>query len=167
MRESTETNLRTSLLFHSYQSQYIYMCDKVLRELADVLEAERKRRRLTNVKESRQFVRRCEATAGHVRATRRTSVLDRDQREHDWQYEWTWIISQFSLANIVDTNLTPQTHHRHTVCVTSVITVLSVELTMLWEEHREKANERKSFKYTNLMVDRRIDDCANLITVSC
>lgn len=31
---------------------------KVLRELADVLEGERKRRRLTNVKESRQFVRR-------------------------------------------------------------------------------------------------------------
>lgn len=78
MRELTETNLRTSLLFHSYQSQYIYICDKVLRELADVLEAERKRRRLTNVKESRQFVRRCEATAGHVWATRRTSVLDRD-----------------------------------------------------------------------------------------
>lgn len=44
--------------------------------------------------------------------------------------------------------------------------MLSVELTMLWEEHCEKANERKSFKYTNLMVDRRIDDCANL-AVSC
>lgn len=62
----------------STQGRYIGRHDKVLRELADVLEAERKRRRLTNVKKSRQFVRRCEATAGHVRATRRTSVLDRD-----------------------------------------------------------------------------------------
>lgn len=63
----------------STQGRYrIWGHDKVLRELADVLEVERKRRRLTNVKQSRQFVRQCEATAGHVRATRRTSVLDRD-----------------------------------------------------------------------------------------
>lgn len=47
-----------------------------------------------------------------------------------------------------------------------LITVLSEELTMLWEEHCEKANERKSFKYTGLMVDWRIEDCANL-AVSC
>lgn len=33
------------------------------------------------------------------------------------------------------------------------MTVLSVELTMSWEEHCEKANERKGLKYTDLMAD--------------
>ena len=64
------------------QGRYRWRHDKALRELADVLEVERRRKRPTDQKPGQiQFVRQGEATADK-RAPSRKSVLDKG---HEWE----------------------------------------------------------------------------------
>ena len=115
------------------QGRYRWRHDKVLRELADALEAERRRKRPTDQKPGQiQFMRRGEATADK-RAPRRKSVLDRG---HDWELRVD-LDRKLVFPKIVEINLRPDA-----VLVSQQSKKLvAIELTVPWEENCEEEPE--------------------------
>ena len=93
-----------------------------------------------------QFKREGESTA-YTRAPRQKSVLDRG---HDWEIR-VYLDKKLVLTNIMETNLRPVT-----VLVSKQSkTLVTIELTMPWEENCEEAYERKTLKYADLMADSK------------
>ena len=111
------------------QGRFRWRHDKVLRELADVLEVERRKKRPTDQKPGQiQFVRQGEGTADK-RAPKQKAVLDTG---HDWE-----------LRVDLDAVLVSQQSK----------TLVAIELTVPREENCEEARERKSLKYADLVAD--------------
>ena len=128
----------------SIDSGYRRRHDKVLRELANVLEVERRRKRPPDQKQRQiQFVRQGKAIADK-RATRQKAVLDRG---HDWELRVD-LDSKLVFPNIVETTLRPDA-----VLVSQQSnTFVAIQLIVPWEENCEEAHERKNLKYADLMA---------------
>ena len=85
-------------------------------------------------------MRQAEATADK-RAPRQKAVLDRG---HDWELRVD-LDRNPVFPNIVETN---------SVLVSQQsMTLVTIELTVPWEENYEEAHERKSLKYADLVED--------------
>ncbi|XP_033725208.1 uncharacterized protein LOC117315172 [Pecten maximus] len=128
------------------QGSYRWRHDKVLRELAGVVEEERRKKRpRATTGKGKVFVKQGETVEGRKAA--RTSLLDRGQ---DWELQVD-LDGKLVFPCIVDTTLRLDMFLKSTTSKTLIV----VELTVPWEENCEEANERKSLKYADLMADCR------------
>ena len=123
------------------QGRYRWRHDQVLRELADTLEKERKRHRPTPRKpQFIQFVLAGEKTRSTPIQT--SSLLD----GASWEMQVD-LVKKLVFPPIVQTTLRPDI----VLWSTQRKSIILVELTVPWEEGCDKAHQRKSSKYQELV----------------
>ena len=128
------------------QGRYRWRHDKVLRELAEILEGERRKKRPAEQKQKQiQFVR--EGTKTSVKKAGKPSLLERGR---NWELRVD-LHRKLLFPNIVETTLRPDA----VLFSSQSDTLIAIELTVQWEENCEEAHERKSLKYADLMTECR------------
>ena len=123
------------------QGRYRWRHDKVLLELADILEIERKKKRSPSKQKNYiRFVKPGEKIP--TEKFERRSILERSQ---SWDMKVD-LGRKLVFPDIVHTTLRPDI----VIWSASARTIIIIELTVPWEENCEDANERKTSKYTEL-----------------
>ena len=123
------------------QGRYRWRHDCVLRELADILERERRKKRTGSKSKKIQFVKAGETT--HKQHTPTSSILDQVE-------SWEMLVDlgkKLVFPNIVQTTQRPDIiiWSQKNKCLAMI------ELTVPWETRCEEASERKTAKYTDLL----------------
>ncbi|XP_033750531.1 uncharacterized protein LOC117334822 [Pecten maximus] len=144
-KRGTLDHVLTSCQTALTQGRYTWRHNEVLRELADILERERKAQRKVKKKMvTIRFVK--EGQSVPVQGTNKKSGLL--EMADDWTMEVD-LHGRSSFPNIVQTSLRPDI----VLWSRGEKKLLLVELTVPWEERCVQANERKRAKYEDLLAE--------------
>ncbi|XP_069139210.1 uncharacterized protein [Argopecten irradians] len=147
-QRGTLQHILTSCQVALSQGRYTWRHNQVLRELADVLEKERKSGRSSQPRSKHtqiRFVREGETRTS--RSERSSGIIG---QAGDWRLEVD-LNQRLTFPDIVPTNLRPDM----VLWSPGTKKVIIIELTVPWEERCSEAHERKRAKYEALLTECR------------
>ncbi|XP_069134316.1 uncharacterized protein [Argopecten irradians] len=147
-QRGTLQHIHTSCNVALAQGRYTWRHNKVLRELADILEKERKNTRSNQPRPTHtqiRFVRERERRTS--RSEKSTGIIS---QAGDWRLAVD-LNQRLKFPDIVPTNLRPDM----VLWSPGSKKIIIIELTVPWEERCSEANERKRIKYEALLLECR------------